>query len=509
MATLVEELVLRLDLDPKKFTEGQKKAMESLTKMQQASMLHAKSIEEDGSKIENVFALLSRKVLTFGSLLVGGHGLESFTAHVIQSDAAVGRCSRTFGMSANELKTWQLAAEAAGGSVEDITGTIENLNEEINSFRFTGQSSLLPLLNALPKPVGLLKGPNNPKTATEVALEIAENFKTMNPRDQAFFASQFHMSPATMAMFAQGRAGMSAQLGAAGARNRLTPEDARNAQALQTAWFKATQSIEGMGAALVRLEEHAGAFTAFLNKIDSVFSHLSSFVRHLTPGEDNPESKRVGYARGVISRLLGRFGINVPGGGSDFNDRFGSWGGSNTDQMSAFMASIAAIESGGNYNKLGPMTRSGDRAYGKYQVMGANIPEWTKGALGRSMTAEEFLADPAAQDAVFRHRFGSYVSQYGNLKDAASMWFTGTTATKGAGRRDVLGTSGAGYVDQFLNGLPAGMRGASGGNVSNTDVRIGTINVQTQASDAQGIAKDLRPVIERRQTVTQTNTGLE
>ena len=50
--------------------------------------------------------------------------------------------------------------------------------------------------------------------------------------------------------------------------------------------------------------------------------------------------------------------------------------------LGALTDAIAYEESGGNYRALGKPTASGDRAYGKYQVMGSNIPQWTKEALG-------------------------------------------------------------------------------------------------------------------------------
>ncbi len=93
--------------------------------------------------------------------------------------------------------------------------------------------------------------------------------------------------------------------------------------------------------------------------------------------------------------------------------------------LANYAAAIRAVESSGNYRALGPVTKGGDRAYGAYQVMGNNVPEWTKMALGKSMTPDEFLGDNAAQDAVFNHHFGSSVNQYGNPHDAASIWFTG------------------------------------------------------------------------------------
>lgn len=111
---------------------------------------------------------------------------------------------------------------------------------------------------------------------------------------------------------------------------------------------------------------------------------------------------------------------------------------------------ISSIESGGDYGTLGPATSNGDRAYGKYQVMGANIPEWSKAATGTAMTPAQFLQDEDAQDTIFHHRFGSYVDKYGTPEDAASAWFTGGPRSAATGaRKDVLGTTGDGYVSKF------------------------------------------------------------
>ncbi|MBX5190121.1 phage tail tape measure protein [Rhizobium sp. NZLR3b] len=121
--------------------------------------------------------------------------------------------------------------------------------------------------------------------------------------------------------------------------------------------------------------------------------------------------------------------------------------------IASYAKAIQSIESGGNYGALGPLTKTGDRAYGAYQVMGANIPSWTKGATGSSLSPNEFLGSKSAQDAVFSKYFGDSVSKYGNPQDAASVWFTGRPMAQGAGSADVLGTTGAGYVDKFNNAL--------------------------------------------------------
>lgn len=114
----------------------------------------------------------------------------------------------------------------------------------------------------------------------------------------------------------------------------------------------------------------------------------------------------------------------------------------------SYREAIKAIESSGNYSALGPVTKSGDRAYGAYQVMGANIGPWTEKHVGRRMTPQEFLADKAAQDAVFDAEFGSYVSRYGNPQDAASMWFSGRPLSQAGNSSDGM-TTVPEYVRRF------------------------------------------------------------
>ncbi|MQW43500.1 tail length tape measure protein [Sinorhizobium meliloti] len=114
-----------------------------------------------------------------------------------------------------------------------------------------------------------------------------------------------------------------------------------------------------------------------------------------------------------------------------------------------YAKAIQAIESSGNYGALGPVTRNGDRAYGAYQVMGNNIGPWSEAALGRRLSASEFLGNKSAQDAIFNHRFGGYADKFG-ASGAAQAWFGGPGSVgKGGMGADILGTTGNSYVAKF------------------------------------------------------------
>jgi hypothetical protein len=136
---------------------------------------------------------------------------------------------------------------------------------------------------------------------------------------------------------------------------------------------------------------------------------------------------------------------------------------------------IASIESAGSgdYKALGGIIgRSGDRAYGRYQIMGSNIPQWSKEVLGREVSVDEFMNDPKLQDAIFDKKFGDYVRKYGE-ENAARAWFGGEGNINKTGTEDPNGLNIGDYGSKYLAALgqakgpvtdaPAGLAGAGGG----------------------------------------------
>jgi hypothetical protein len=125
----------------------------------------------------------------------------------------------------------------------------------------------------------------------------------------------------------------------------------------------------------------------------------------------------------------------------------GRWGEGPVDIKQAAQA-VAQVESGGNYDAIGPTTAHG-RALGKYQVTEENLPEFLAKAGLPAMDAEEFLRNHSAQDQVFAAVFGGYMKQTGSANDAASMWLTGRTQAAAGVAKDAFGTDAKAYVARF------------------------------------------------------------
>lgn len=141
----------------------------------------------------------------------------------------------------------------------------------------------------------------------------------------------------------------------------------------------------------------------------------------------------------------------------------------------SYRDAIASIESAGSgdYSAVGPTNPKLGRPLGRYQVMEANIGPWSREALGREVTADEFLANPQIQDAIFDHRFGGYVKQFGP-EGAAQAWFAGPGGVGKVDRKDVLGTSVGEYGSKLRNAL--------GPQVASAQPMTATDAINTQAA---------------------------
>lgn len=86
---------------------------------------------------------------------------------------------------------------------------------------------------------------------------------------------------------------------------------------------------------------------------------------------------------------------------------------------------IREVETGGEPASTRYKTVNSIGATGAYQVMKGNIAEWTKEALGHSLTLDQWLGDKAAQDKVAMYKLGKSQKKYGSWESAAAVWFSG------------------------------------------------------------------------------------
>lgn len=158
--------------------------------------------------------------------------------------------------------------------------------------------------------------------------------------------------------------------------------------------------------------------------------------------------------------------------------------------LDAAAHAIGAVESGGSknpYAEVGPPTRSGDVALGRWQVMSRNLPAFLKQAGLPQMSAADFLRDPQAQRQVFDTVFGGYMQKYGNFNDAASAWFSGRPMAAAGNSSDGY-TTVPQYIAAANRALPggAGTQTAGLGSAAMSFAPTGGGSAPSVATDDQG-----------------------
>ncbi|HET9285682.1 MAG TPA: hypothetical protein VFR24_27335 [Candidatus Angelobacter sp.] len=126
-------------------------------------------------------------------------------------------------------------------------------------------------------------------------------------------------------------------------------------------------------------------------------------------------------------------------------------GAGNASQGADKLAPIIGNMEGKTYDRVVPSinAHTGQKQYalGKYGIMDFNIAPWTTDVLGRPMSAQEFLKNPQAQDAVAKAKLAEYTQKYG-VEGAARAWIGGEGGVNHPERTDAFGTSVGSYGRQ-------------------------------------------------------------
>lgn len=160
-------------------------------------------------------------------------------------------------------------------------------------------------------------------------------------------------------------------------------------------------------------------------------SPVDTLMNSLAMNKEKSRLRSRNFTSSMLSSLLeGTNSVSGgldPAGGTGAGSRNGTMppSGSGGGTLDRLLASIKHQESGDNYSAV----NKSSGATGAYQVMKANIPSWTKRAIGRSVSPQEFLKSPQIQDSVARYVLSGYLQKYG-ADGAAKAWYGGPGAVK-------------------------------------------------------------------------------
>lgn len=538
MATVIDSLIVTLGLDNKDFQQGMKDTEKGLSDTRKNTDRVGKQIAASGKDAAEFFGHMQRSAIKFFAVLTAGRGLINFTRDVVTTGANLSRLSKNLNISADTMHRWGKASELNGGSMEGFLGTLQNLNNQVTEIFMKGDSAITPYLRQLG--VSVTDAAGKAKPLTTVLGDIADATEKAFPDRQQRYAylQQMGFDEGSINLIAKGGKELRSTLAA---QQGFSQKDADAAYRAEQTWIKAQQRLEKLTRELVvkvlpSLERLAESFVKMAEVIIPPLSEAVEIFAEL-------DEKTDGWSTSLILalatlRLLG--GSAVIGGLAGVATKLAS--------MAASAASLAAplgflLYSGGlnkgedeelrklqgehymgptvankpgtsvaeRHNNPGNLVFAGQR--------GATVGETVAGhTFARFQSTEEGVAALYRQLQLYQKRgidtlteiMGVYAPEGSNDTSAYIKALSKTTgldpnqqlnfgdpATAAAMIRGISQhEAGRSYLNdqQILSGISM----AQGGGGGSSSVSIGQITVQTQATDARGIASGLKSEIVRQ-----------
>lgn len=534
MATVIDSLVLELGIDPKKFTQGQRDALQSLRTFEEEAEKQGKRVESQTRRLNDVMGNFKRELLTTAAVFFGGMGIKEFTGFITTLDASTARFGRTVNMAAGEVSAWQGAFQQIGGSAESANGALGGLSGEMNRFVLTGQSSMLPVLSRLG--ISLFDQNRQLKTAGQLWLEIADATRGMKDTEKAAFVGMIPGANQDMLnLIIKGRPAIEAYLRAAREAGGTTKESAAAAEEYQRSLAVLDRSASNLGRTLV---------TALVPSLTAAMDAMVKFIKG--PSKEAKDKFQTDYApiaekhgfdanadsfwEQLASRTLGlptksgrqyKWGDpyvsqGAKTGASSFDEAgfIGLGGSSSTAEREAYIRKAAAAQGidpevavrvarseglGGAY--------AGDRgsSFGDFQLHYGGMAGggMAVGGLGDEFTRRTGL--DAKDPSTWRQQADFALDQA--RKQGWGAWH-GWKGLPFAGIS--RGGVGAPAAAVAASGGGPGAGGPGSGNNTTVTTTIGQVQVNApQARDANDIAHHIGPALDRVITAGAANVGPE
>lgn len=500
MATVIDHLLVELDLDPKSFDSGKKKAAEAFLFIKQKAEQTGKDVETPLQKMADGFAAVTGRVTKLATAVLGGIGLAKFAEEITKSNIAIGNLSTTTGISVETLSKWQGMADRAGSSAQSISAAILGIDREAKNFATgKGAPALMSVISGLNKAganIEVFDQQGKIKAATTLLLEISDAIERLKvPRTEAvgLLRNLPGMDESTVALLLKGGANLRKLLKEQDDIYVVTNKNVEAGYKLSESWNRMAQSARALGQTLLtdlepvlkrimdqqtknmsgdresRQSQTSSLLAAPSKALEWYMNPFGMFGNKKKAGQDAgggwDESGFTGT--GVDDNRL-PLGARPRGYSASSNSSIGL--GASQDQWDAFRRGVAKIESsGGNYGLMGG---AGNKYAGAYQLSHEEIKNSAKSLGEMTPSTSQFLKDPSMQERYFESltkrnheqlmKNSKYASmtlekQLGILGYAHNQGVSGAKKylSSGVTGRDAFGTPGSKYIDTIQRELNA------------------------------------------------------
>ncbi len=391
-------------------------------------------------RVGESFMGFASKAVAFIGAAVGAGAVFSRVLQTSQFTGMLNDTSELLGVNVETLTVWGGAVKESGGSTESFIGTLKNLSSAMTQVDVTGKSRLKPFFDSLG--ISMLDAQGNTRPVIDLLLEVSDAFEKLDKQDSAAIGRRMGLDEGTILLLQKGRREVEGLLKIYKELGEVKQEDAEAADKyndqLDRFNYQMGITYTKIGTAILP------AMTKFLELLEGLYKFVKANgatiqaffigVAALITASLIPAILAIIAPLGRIIALV--FGLaGLKGGIAVITAGF--WG------MVAPLAALAfyflAFEDFINYLK------------GNKSIFG-EIQKWLEGLSGI-----QWIADVIGSTKNFMK------------KDDENYGIFGTYMPTAATRAEFLRATG----------------------VKNSNVSIGEVTINTQATDAKGIATDM------------------
>lgn len=543
MPNVVDTITIKIAADTKGLKKGLEDAKKSLGEFDKSAKSTGETLNSGlaagASRATGSLGIMGSMLRKGGAIGIGLGAMAYLIGKVDEKLLGAALNIRHLGIDAKNLgisgatglRNIQNAAEMMGGSVGDATQTVNDLQKSLFNLRFNGQvSESLVMLQRLgvqyDDAYGRARDFNDVLLDTADALEAQQKSGLMTRAEAFQFAQQAGFTGGMALLALSGRKGVEAELAKQAGRSSISDTAAANSERLARASISLGQGTAAE-AGMKGVEVFGGAQAAAREKSEAAAEWAAEFgvtavtaVKDFAGSVTEAAKSADGFTKSAAmltllsGNLVGATAILARGAGGTPD-----WGKMSAAQRKAALDPV--IKSAAAQYGVDPDILSGiARTESTYNPATAASPTGARGVMQIQPTTGADYGHTPGVDYVADIKFAAmYLAE--QLKQAKAAGYSGKTADVMAvaayhsGFRGVregvnIGSDSRAYPDKVLGSIPGYDDALSGfrfGDGSQVDMQVDTINIHTQATDADGIAENIAGAMQRKMMTAQADGG--
>lgn len=199
MSSILETFVLLFESDGKDFEKDVQRVEKTADDAEKSLKKTALTTQDLGLKFVEVAKQATLAFVAFQGL---SGIMQGFNAAVEYADK-LGETSEALGISVEQLDLWSRATIMAGGSADDFASSIKSISTQMTQLDTMGKSKLQPFLKELG--INLLDASGKSRPALEIFPELADAFQKMSKQEAIGFGQKIGLSEGVIMLLQKGR----------------------------------------------------------------------------------------------------------------------------------------------------------------------------------------------------------------------------------------------------------------------------------------------------------------